>query len=110
MGAAIWSANTAGMMEFPVRSFLRFLENHKLLNFIDRPQWRTISGGSREYVNRIAACLSQNIHLSIDVVGLRRAKGGVLLSIKGQGEVWFDKVIMAAHADQSIGLISDAHQ
>ena len=110
MGAAIWSANTAGMMDFPVRSFLRFLENHKLLNFIDRPQWRTISGGSREYVNRIAACLDQNIHLSCDVVRLRRAKGGVLLSIKEHGEVWFDKVVMAAHADQSLELISDAHQ
>ena len=101
MGAAIWSADTAGMMAFPVRSFMRFLENHKLLNFIERPQWRTISGGSREYVNRIAACLGRHIHLSTDVVGLRRTKGGVLLSIKGQGEVWFDKVIMAAHADQS---------
>ena len=110
MGAAIWSADTAGMMAFPVRSFMQFMENHKLLNFIDRPQWRTVSGGSREYVSRIAACLGQNIHLSTDVVGVRRAKGGVLLSIKGQGEVWFDKVVMAAHADQSLELISDAHQ
>ena len=110
MGAAIWSADTAGMMAFPVRSFMRFMENHKLLNFIDRPQWRTVTRGSREYVNRIAACLGQNIHLSTDVVGLRRVEHGVLLSIKGQGEVWFDKVVMAAHADQSLGLISDAHQ
>ena len=110
MGAAIWSADTAGMMAFPVRSFMRFMENHKLLNFIDRPQWRTVSGGSREYVNRIAACLGQNIHLSTDVVDVRRARGGVLLNIKGQGEVWFDKAVMAAHADQSLALISDAHQ
>ena len=93
MGAAIWSADTDGMMAFPIRSFMRFMENHKLLNFIDRPQWRTVSCGSREYVNRIAACLGQNIHLSTDVVGLRRAERGVLLSIKGQGEVWFDKVV-----------------
>ena len=110
MGAAIWSADTAGMMAFPIRSFMRFMENHKLLNFINRPQWRTVSGGSREYVNRIAACLGHNIHRSTDVVRLRRAKGGVLLSVKGQGEVWFDKVVMAAHADQSLGLISDARQ
>ena len=57
MGAAIWSASTDSMMNFPVRSFMQFMENHKLLNFIDRPQWRTVAGGSREYVKRIAAHL-----------------------------------------------------
>ena len=57
MGAAIWSATSNAMMDFPVRAFMRFMENHKLLNFIDRPQWRTVAGGSREYVNRIAAKL-----------------------------------------------------
>ena len=110
MGAAIWSADTVSMMTFPVRSFMRFMENHKLLNFFDRPRWRTVSGGSREYVNRIAACLGQNIHISAGVVNLRRAKGGVLLTVEGQGEVWFDKAVMASHADQSLALISDAHQ
>ena len=55
MGAVIWSASVNSMMNFPVRAFMRFMENHKLLNFIDRPQWRTVAGGSREYVKRIAA-------------------------------------------------------
>lgn len=110
MGAAIWSADTAGMMAFPVRSFMRFMENHKLLNFIDRPQWRTVSGGSCEYVKRIAAAIGKNIHLSTDVVAVRRAQGGVMLTIEGQGDVWFDKVVMAAHADQSLAMISDASQ
>ena len=108
MGAAIWSADTAAMMAFPVRSFMRFMENHKLLNFIDRPQWRTVSGGSCEYVKRIAAAIGKNIHLSTDVVAVRRAQGGVMLTIEGQGDVWFDKVVMAAHADQSLAMISDA--
>ena len=108
MGAAIWSANSASMMGFPVRSFMQFMENHKLLNFIDRPQWRTVAGGSREYVKRLAAKLGDAVHLNTDITGLRREKGGVMLTIKGQGEVWFDKVIMAAHADQSLALIDDA--
>ena len=108
MGAAIWSATSHAMMDFPVRSFMRFMENHKLLNFIDRPQWRTVAGGSREYVKRIAAALGERIHLNTDIIGLRRVNGGVMLNIKGQGEVWFDKVIMAAHADQSLALIDDA--
>ena len=95
-------------MDFPVRAFMRFMENHKLLNFIDRPQWRTVAGGSREYVNRIATKLGDRIHLKTDIVGLRRANGGVMVKLKGQGDVWFDKVVMAAHADQSLALINDA--
>jgi len=108
MGAAIWSATSNAMMDFPVRAFMRFMENHKLLNFIDRPQWRTVAGGSREYVNRIATKLGDRIHLKTDIVGLRRANGGVMVKLKGQGDVWFDKVVMAAHADQSLALIDDA--
>ncbi len=108
MGAAIWSATSNAMMDFPVRAFMRFMENHKLLNFIDRPQWRTVSGGSREYVNRIAAQLGDRIHLETDIIGLRRANGGVMVNLKSQGDVWFDKVVMAAHADQSLALIDDA--
>ena len=110
MGAAIWSSNTDKMMEFPVVTFMRFLENHKLLNFVGRPQWRTVSGGSREYVKRIAQSLRDNIHLGTDIVNLRRANGGVMLTVRGQGEIWFDKVVLAAHADQSLALISDIHK
>ena len=108
MGAAIWSCTSGMMLDFPVRSYMRFLENHKLLNFVDRPQWRTVTGGSREYVRRIVAALGPNIHKSTHITGLRRAQGGVVLSIAGQGDVWFDKVILAAHADQSLALITDA--
>ena len=108
MGAAIWSCTSGMMLDFPVRSYMRFLENHKLLNFVDRPQWRTVTGGSREYVRRIVAALGSNIHRSTHITGLRRAQGGVVLSIAGQGDVWFDKVILAAHANQSLALITDA--
>ncbi len=108
MGAAIWSCTSGMMLDFPVRSYMRFLENHKLLNFVDRPQWRTVTGGSREYVRRIVAALGAHTHKSTHITGLRRAQGGVVLSIAGQGEVWFDKVILAAHADQSLALITDA--
>ncbi len=108
MGAAIWSCTSGMMLDFPVRSYMRFLENHKLLNFVDRPQWRTVTGGSREYVRRIVAALGPNGHKSTHITGLRRAQGGVVISIAGQGDVWFDKVILAAHADQSLALITDA--
>ena len=100
------------MLDYPVRSLLQFMENHKLLNFIDRPKWRTVKGGSREYVRRIADALGgedgDRIHLGTHITGLRREQGGVILSIAGEGDVWFDKVVMAAHADQSLAMISDA--
>ena len=108
MGAAIWSCTSQLMTEFPVRSYMRFLENHKLLNFIDRPQWRTVTGGSREYVSKIIAAIGAKAHKSTHIRGLHRVPGGVILNIQGEGEVFFDKVILAAHADQSLGLIDDA--
>ena len=108
MGAAIWSASTDSMMNFPVRAFMRFMENHKLLNFIDRPQWRTVAGGSREYVKRIAAHLVDRINLNTNIHHVRRMNGGVMVNIEGQGEIWFDAVVLAAHADQSLALIQDA--
>ena len=112
MGAAIWSCSAHTMLDYPVRSLLQFMENHKLLNFVDRPKWRTVKGGSREYVRRIADALGgedgDQIHLGTHITGLRREQGGVILSIAGEGDVWFDKVVMAAHADQSLAMISDA--
>ena len=112
MGAAIWSCSANTMLDYPVRSLLQFMENHKLLNFIDRPKWRTVKGGSREYVKRITDALGGEdggrIHLGTNITGIRREQGGVILSIAGEGDVWFDKVVMAAHADQSLAMISDA--
>ena len=112
MAAAIWSCSARTMLDYPVRSFLQFMENHKLLNFIDRPQWRTVKGGSREYVNRLIDTLGGmdggRVHLNTNITGIRRDQGGVILSIEGQGDVWFDKVVMAAHADQSLAMITDA--
>ena len=107
MGAAIWSCTSNMMNAFPVRSFMRFMENHKLLNFVDRPQWRTVLGGSREYVTRIRAALGDKVYSGVNITSLKRANGGVMLSIEGQGDLWFDKVILAAHADESLALIAD---
>ena len=112
MAAAIWSCSARTMLGYPVRSFLQFMENHKLLNFIDRPQWRTVKGGSREYVNRLIDTLGGidggRVHVNTNITGIWRYQGGVIVSIEEQGDVWFDKVIMAAHADQSLAMITDA--
>ena len=108
MSAAIWSASTNSIMNFPVHTFMAFMQNHKLLNFFNRPQWRTVAGGSINYVNSIAEQLGNRVHLNSKITGLKRGKSGVLMSLRGQDDIWFDKVVMAAHADQSLALLEDA--
>ena len=108
LGAAIWSCPAETMLEFPARSFMAFMENHQLLDFTGRPQWRTVSGGSRQYITRILSQLKKPPRTCVHITGLRRHAGGVMLSIAGEGEIWYDRVVMAAHADQSLGLITDA--
>ena len=108
LAAAIWSCPAETMLEFPARSFMAFMENHQLLDFTGRPQWRTVSGGSRQYITRILSQLKKPPRTGVHITGLRRHAGGVMLSIAGEGEVWYDRVVMAAHADQSLELITDA--
>ena len=62
MGAAIWSTSPARMLEFPALSFLRFCDNHGLLDLAGRPRWRTVTGGSREYVKRLIAPFADRVH------------------------------------------------
>ena len=108
LGAAIWSCPAETMLQFPARSFMAFMENHQLLDFTGRPQWRTVSGGSRQYIKSILSRLKKPPRTGVHITGLRRHAGGVMLAIAGEGEIWYDRVVMAAHADQSMALISDA--
>ena len=61
MAAAIWSCPTSVMLDYPFASFVRFLRNHGLLKVVDRPQWYTVAGGAREYVNRLAGTCTSHI-------------------------------------------------
>lgn len=109
MAAAIWSCPVETMMAFPARSFIRFMNNHRLLDFYGRPQWQTVANGSREYVSRIAGRLGNHVNTAAAVSGLRRQAGGVMLEVAGKGEIWFDRVILACHADQALAMICDAN-
>ena len=61
MGAAIWSCPAETMLDYPVRSFLQFMDNHRLMDFTGRPMWRTVKGGSRSYVEKMVADLGDAI-------------------------------------------------
>jgi len=108
MGAAIWSTPVAEMLEFPLPTFARFLDNHGLLQLTDRPRWRTVTGGSRRYVARVAAALGPNAirHAAATRVG-RDADGVAVRDALGETRR-FDQVVLACHADQALGLLADA--
>src|SRR5690606_28412204 len=63
MGAAIWSTTAAEMRSYPLVAFIRFFESHGLLKLLDRPLWRTVKGGSREYIRRLSADLDARVRL-----------------------------------------------
>jgi uncharacterized protein len=106
MGAAIWSTPEAEMFDYPAASFIRFFDNHRLLH-AERPQWRTVSGGSRQYVARFADALGTRVRLSSPVSDVARVAGGVLVTVAGHAPERFDDLILACHSDQSLGLLRD---
>ncbi|MGH7089322.1 MAG: NAD(P)/FAD-dependent oxidoreductase [Stellaceae bacterium] len=107
MGAAIWSSTVDDMRDYPAASFIRFFESHGLLRLAGRPQWRTVTGGSRAYVERIARELAGRIRLSCPVLALRRVPDGVLVEEPGGRVTRFDHVVLATHADRSLALLAD---
>lgn len=107
MGAAIWSSTLADMRAFPLGFFLRFFQNHGLLDVANRPQWYVIPGGSRQYLGPLTAGWQQQIRLACPVQGIRRLADGVVIQ-SPEGEETFDEVILACHSDQALRLLQDA--
>ncbi len=103
MGAAIWSASVDGMRAFPARHFVRFFHNHGLLRLADRPRWRTVSGGSRRYVERLTSALS-DVRFGCAVRAVVRDAEGVV--VHAAGEQRFDVVVLACHAHQALALLA----
>ncbi|WP_343611918.1 NAD(P)/FAD-dependent oxidoreductase [Novosphingobium sp.] len=107
MAAAIWSTPVRDIPYYPAAAFIRFCENHGLLKLGRRPQWRTVTGGSRTYVQRLTASFADRIVTGQPVRQIRRGEDGVHLHLDG-GEQRFDHVVIATHADQALALLADA--
>tara|TARA_B110000238_G_scaffold200741_1_gene252117 strand:- start:2087 stop:3364 length:1278 start_codon:yes stop_codon:yes gene_type:complete len=106
MGAAIWSSSTEDIYDYPAYSFLIFFKNHGLLNLIDRPQWKTIVGGSRQYVNKLIEPFSEKIILNSSISHIERNNGHVLIHHQTKPVETFDHVIFACHSDQALKLLA----
>jgi uncharacterized protein len=108
MAAAIWSAPALSMLDYPAAAFIRFFENHGLLKLASRPVWRTVTGGSRNYVERLTAALPGVLRQNRTVTAIHRDSSGVLLVTEGGSAERFDHVIVATHADQALALLIES--
>ena len=100
--SAVWSADPEQLWRFPARFLAEFFDNHGMLGFTDRPRWRTIRGGSRRYVEALTRPFADRIRLRTPVTAIHRHDDHV--TVDGER---FDHVVLAAHADQSLGMLAD---
>ncbi len=105
MAAAIWSMPASAVLDYPAHAFIRFYENHGLLKLTDRPLWRTVVGGSREYVKKLTAPFADRIHTDAGIVSIERRPDGVYLRTRCGERLRFHQVVIATHADQALALL-----
>jgi hypothetical protein len=106
MAAAIWSTPAADIGQYPAAAFIRFCETHGLLRLFGRPIWRTVEGGSRSYVQRLAAAIP-DIVTGHAIKSIARRHDGVMVSGEDGECRRFDHVVIATHADQGLGMLAD---
>jgi hypothetical protein len=107
MASAIWSAPPAEMLSYPAAAFIRFHDNHGLLQLRERPAWESVIGGSRTYVEQLTSSFADRIKLDTAVLGVRRADNSVIVTdSKGHSER-YDHVVLASHADQVLEYLAD---
>ncbi len=108
MAAAIWSCPMRTMLAYPLAMFLRFCDNHGLLQVNARPQWFTVAGGARQYVRRILSRLP-DVRLGSPVLEVARNDAAGKVNVRtALGVEAFDQVVLACHSDQSAALLTDA--
>lgn len=105
MGAAIWSTDAEQMLQFPARFFVRFFHHHGMLTVDQRPQWRTIVGGSARYLEKITAGYRDRIQLNAAVQAVQRDAQGVSVTTQNGQSQRFDFVFFACHSDEALQIL-----
>ncbi|MDQ0316327.1 NAD(P)/FAD-dependent oxidoreductase [Amorphus orientalis] len=108
MGAAIWSMPADRMLDFPACALLAFFDNHRLIDR-DRPEWRTVSGGSRVYVDRMLDKIRRRgeVRLATPVARIERDRDGATVIDRAGNRDRFDHVVIAAHSDQALSMLAE---
>jgi predicted NAD/FAD-binding protein len=104
--SAVWSANPDAIWDFPLGFLAEFLANHGQLQLADRPRWRTISGGSRAYVERLTEPFADRIRTGAAVRAIERRPDGVAVAADGCETQVFDEVVVACHSDQALAMLT----
>jgi predicted NAD/FAD-binding protein len=107
MGSSLWSCPAGRFLDFPIRFVVEFFANHDMLQVSGRPSWRTIRGGSDQYVRAIVKPFRDRIRLSADVRSVRRLPEGIEVATTGHEPERFDEVVFACHADQALRILDD---
>ncbi|RDZ28067.1 NAD(P)/FAD-dependent oxidoreductase [Lysobacter silvisoli] len=107
MASALWSSPASGILAFPAQYLVRFMANHHMLQLSGRPPWRVVRGGSRRYIDAMAARWNVQVRLGTPVRGVARDEHGVTLRCD-HGCERYDQVVLAGHSDQSLALLEDA--
>ncbi|MGH8032316.1 MAG: NAD(P)/FAD-dependent oxidoreductase [Luteimonas sp.] len=105
MASALWSSPARRILDFPAKYLLRFMQQHQMLQIDHRPPWRVVSGGSRRYVDALAARWPVEVRLSSPVTRIRRRTDGGVDVATAAGAQTFDQVVLACHADDALALI-----
>ncbi len=104
MISAIWSMGLTSCLDFPLQFFVRFFDNHGLLNIANRPQWYTIKGGSSNYIPPLTETFKDRIHLSEPVVSVSRERDAITFTTT-KNSYLFDEVIFSCHTDQILKIL-----
>jgi hypothetical protein len=105
MAAALWSSPGARILEFPMKSMLEFMRNHNMLQASDRPEWRTIRGGSHRYVEAALAAFQGSVRTRCRVRRIARLGSGAIRVLSDDDSMEFDAVVLACHADQALEML-----
>jgi uncharacterized protein len=108
MAAAVWSTAATEMRDHPAKAFVQFCSNHGLMQIASRPQWRTVEGGSRAYLERLTASYADRVRINAGVRSVRRAGPHVRVEDATGNSAHYDHVVIAAHADQALAMLDDA--
>jgi len=106
LGSAIWSTSLTEMLSFPAETFLRFFQNHGLLSLFDRPQWKTVVGGSHSYLKAFLRQFSGKVFLNSKIERVMRSNEKVELVMQTGHRMTFDHIVLATHADEVLPLLA----
>ena len=107
MASAIWSAKSKVIENANFRFFAQFFENHGMLNISDRPQWRVIKGGSKQYTLKLIEPITNKIRINSPVDKIIRKNKGIEVVYNKQQKELYDRVIIATHSDQALKMIEN---